>query len=151
MKKSQRSATFNEQMADAMGEMRSIMSSGQSPTGDGRLTVRTIEVAEPSMYDAVQVKRVRAALNVSQAVFARLIGVSDVLVRSWERGAREPAPIARRLLDQIRAHPGQFAQFVQSSSQSTQAGRGNPPRNRARKAGSRTRVSHHKRNGKRAA
>ena len=82
MNKSSRSEAFGEQMAQAMAELRAIMSSGKSPTGDGRLTIRTIEVSEPSTYDARKVRKVRAALNVSQAVFARLIGVSDVLVRS---------------------------------------------------------------------
>jgi putative transcriptional regulator len=116
MSKSQRVPTFRQQMAQAMDELRSIMSAGESPTGNGRLTARTIEVAEPSVYDARKVKKVRSDLNVSQAVFAKLIGVSHVLVRSWERGAREPAPIARRLLDQIRAHPAQFAQLVHAPS-----------------------------------
>ncbi len=112
MNKSTRSTAFGEQMAQAMAELRAIVSSGQSPTGDGRLTVRTIEVAEPSTYDGHKIKKVRTTLNVSQAVFARLLGVSDVLVRSWERGARQPAPIARRLLDQIRAYPAQFVRLV---------------------------------------
>jgi DNA-binding transcriptional regulator YiaG len=44
-------------------------------------------------------------MGVSQAVFARLLGVSVVLVKSWEAGTREPSPLARRLLDTIRANP----------------------------------------------
>ena len=113
MKKKPRSATFGEQMAQSMAELREIMAAGASPTANGRLTARTIEVAEPSAYDARGVKKVRDALNVSQAVFAQLLGVSDVLVRSWERGARSPAPVARRLMDQIREHPEQFSTLVQ--------------------------------------
>ena len=112
MKKTTAVKSFNEQMTEAMTELRSIMAAGESPSGNGRLTVRTIEVEEPSQYDARDVKETRAVLNVSQSVFAQLVGVSDVLVRSWERGVRSPAPIARRLLDQIRAHPDQFATLV---------------------------------------
>jgi DNA-binding transcriptional regulator YiaG len=137
MNKSPRSAPFGRQMAQAMAELRSIISEGRTPTGDGRLTVRAIEVAEPSVYDAKKIKRVRSAMNVSQAVFARLVGVSDVLVRSWERGARQPAPIARRLLDQIRTHPDQFARLVHASAEG--------------KSFSRTRTGHGRRNGKKAA
>jgi DNA-binding transcriptional regulator YiaG len=37
----------------------------------------------------------------SQAVFANLMGVSLVLVQSWEQGVRTPAPMACRLLDEI--------------------------------------------------
>jgi putative transcriptional regulator len=137
MKQNMRSDSFTEQMARSMAEMKSIMSAGESPTGDGRLTVRTIRVAEPGEYDAKRIKKVRAVLNVSQAVFARLIGVSDVLVRSWERGARNPAPVARRLLDQIRAHPSQFVQLVQNSP--------------IRKSNGRVRGGFGKRDGRRAA
>jgi putative transcriptional regulator len=112
MKKSTRSATFSEQMSQSMAELRAIITAGASPTANGRLTARTIEVAEPSPYDAKGVRKVRDALNVSQAVFAQLLGVSDVLVRSWERGVRAPAPVARRLLDQIREHPSNFSKLV---------------------------------------
>jgi putative transcriptional regulator len=112
MKKKQAVATFRDQMIDSMAELRAIIAAGASPSDDGRLTVHTVEVAEPSNYDANDVRKIRNDLNVSQAVFAQMVGVSDVLVRSWERGVRAPAPIARRLLDQIRAHPGQFARLV---------------------------------------
>jgi putative transcriptional regulator len=102
-------------MAQSMAELRSIILRGQSPTANGRLTARTIEVAEPSACSARKIKQIRNLLNVSQSVFARIVGVSDVLVRSWERGARQPSPIARRLLDQIHRYPGQFMPLVHSS------------------------------------
>ena len=119
-----RAATFREQMAQGMGELQAIMDAGQSPTADGRLTARAIEVAQPAAYDAAAVRRARASLNVSQAIFASLLGVSDVLVRSWERGVREPAPVARRLLDQIREHPAQFARLIRRTDV---AGHGTSP------------------------
>jgi putative transcriptional regulator len=112
MKKSSSTSTFKEQMAGSMAELRAIMDTKASPSNNGRLTVRTIEVVEPSNYRAKDVKKIREELNVSQAVFARLVGVSDVLVRSWERGVREPAPVARRLLDQMRAYPDRFIVLV---------------------------------------
>jgi putative transcriptional regulator len=113
--KSKRSDLFSQQISQSVAEFRAIMSAGQSPAADDRLTVRTLDVIESTAYDSNRVKKLRKSLNVSQAVFARLVGVSAVLVRSWERGARRPAPIARRLLDQIRAHPEQFADLVQIS------------------------------------
>jgi putative transcriptional regulator len=112
MKKTPAVSSFRKQMSQSMAELRAIMVSGASPTFNDRLTARTIEVAEPSLYDAKRIKQIREKLNVSQSVFAKVVGVSDVLVRSWERGAREPAPIARRLLDQISAHPEQFVNLV---------------------------------------
>jgi len=97
--------SFREQIAQSMADLDAIMKTGQSFSGDNRFTVRTIRVAEPGVYRPNKLRAVRKELGVSQAVFAQLLGVSQVLVRSWERGAREPAPIARRLLDVLRANP----------------------------------------------
>jgi DNA-binding transcriptional regulator YiaG len=138
MNKDSRTESFGRQMAHAMGELRSIMSRGQSPSANGRLTARTIEVAEPSAYNARRIKQTRAMLNVSQTVFARIVGVSDVLVRSWERGVRQPAPIARRLLDQIRRYPAQFSPLVHPSSRKVSTA-------------ARARAAHIKRSGRKAA
>lgn len=97
--------SFREQMAQSMAELVSIMDRGQSFSGDGRFTVRTVRVVEPGIYRPGAVRAARRRLGVSQAVFAQLLGVSQVLVRSWERGARTPAAVACRLLDLIREHP----------------------------------------------
>ena len=50
----------------------------------------------------------RERLGVSQGVFAHLLGVSVVLVKSWEGGVRKPSPMARRLMDTIQADPGEM-------------------------------------------
>jgi putative transcriptional regulator len=73
-------------------------------------TVRTVELPEePGEYDSSAVRATRSKLKVSQAVFARLLGVSTILVRSWESGARVPSRLARRLLDEIRRDPARWA------------------------------------------
>jgi putative transcriptional regulator len=118
-----RPQAFSRQMARAAAELRSIMSKGQSPTGNGRLSVRSVEVAEPSEYDAGRLKDLRVSLNLSQAAFARIMGVSDVLVRSWERGVRRPALMARRLLDQVREHPDQFIKLMRTAPHLSAAAR----------------------------
>jgi DNA-binding transcriptional regulator YiaG len=112
MKKGKNVDSFRDQMALAVVELQSIVKSKATPTDNGRLTIRTYAVDEPADYGAKDVKKIRTTLNVSQAVFARMVGVSDVLVRSWENGARVPAPVARRLLDQMSAHPEQFSGLV---------------------------------------
>src|SRR5207244_5992252 len=106
----------------------SIMARGQSPSGDGRFTLRTVQVIEPGNHDARSVRRTREALNLSQALFAQLLGVSPALVRAWELGTRRPAAIARRLLDQVRADPKSFAALVRATRSVT------PPTSRRRKA-----------------
>ncbi len=111
MKKS-RVPSLRDQLLGSMADLKSIMDGNQSLSGNGRFTIRTIEIEEPQSYDASSVEATRAKLNVSQSVFARMLGVSDALVRSWERGARQPAPIACRLLDQMRRHPEQFRSLI---------------------------------------
>jgi DNA-binding transcriptional regulator YiaG len=83
---------------------------GSLEAGDEIGTVRTVELPdEPGRYDADAVRATRAMLKASQAVFARLLGVSTILVRSWESGVRVPSRLARRLLDEIHRDPARWA------------------------------------------
>jgi DNA-binding transcriptional regulator YiaG len=71
-------------------------------------TVRTIEIPDPTPYDAKAVRRIRHRLVVSQAVFAHLLGVSVQLVEHWEQGIRKPQPMACRLLEEINRDATEF-------------------------------------------
>ena len=51
---------------------------------------------------------VRELIGASQEVFAQLLAVSPMTVRSWEQGLRQPSPIARRFLDEIAMSPDHF-------------------------------------------
>jgi putative transcriptional regulator len=59
----------------------------------------------PRPYGPADVRRVRDLLGMSQALFARFLGVGANTVRSWEQGTRPPMPIARRFLAEIEADP----------------------------------------------
>jgi putative transcriptional regulator len=63
------------------------------------VTVRRVDVLPPRTYGERDVQRVRERLGLSQAVFANLLGASVSTVRAWERGARKPSEMARRLLE----------------------------------------------------
>jgi DNA-binding transcriptional regulator YiaG len=81
-----------------------------------KFTVRTVRVVpDPANYDAADVRRTRELVGASQPIFARMLGVSAALVRSWECGQRKPAPIARRLLDVIRANPSNWRKMVEAA------------------------------------
>ena len=81
-----------------------------------KYTVRTVRVVpEPGEYGAAEVRHAREQVGVSQAVFARMLGVSAALVRSWECGQRKPAPIARRLLDVVRSNPSNWRAMVNAA------------------------------------
>ncbi|MBU1170430.1 MAG: DNA-binding transcriptional regulator [Proteobacteria bacterium] len=47
------------------------------------------------------VKRIRKANHVSQAVFAAFLGIGKTTVQQWEMGQKKPSGAARRLLDLI--------------------------------------------------
>jgi DNA-binding transcriptional regulator YiaG len=76
---------------------------------ESKYTVRNVRVIpEPSPYPPMRVRAVRELIGASQEVFAQLLAVSPMTVRSWEQGLRQPSPIARRFLDEIEMAPGHF-------------------------------------------
>ncbi len=72
------------------------------------VTARKVDVVPPPMYADKDVRRVRQQLGLSQAVFASLIGASASTVRAWERGARKPSDMARRLMSLAEREPKVF-------------------------------------------
>ena len=74
------------------------------------LTVRHVgSIPEPRERRPNDVKRLRTStLKVSQAVFARLLGVSPKLVEAWESGRNAPAGPVRRLFELIERDPADF-------------------------------------------
>ena len=98
--------TVARRIAQGMAELEHVMASGRSPRDV--FTMRTVEIASPATYGARQVRATRNRLNVSQAVFAKLLGVSAELVEHWEQGVCLPRGIARRLLDEINHDPADF-------------------------------------------
>jgi putative transcriptional regulator len=78
-----------------------------------RFRVRVVEIPEPTPHTANTVRAIRDQLGVSQATFAKLVGVSTILVQSWEQGVRMPSSLAGRLLDTIAANPLGWLDTVQ--------------------------------------
>ena len=76
------------------------------------VTVRDVDVVPPPEYRERDVQRVRERLGLSQAVFADLLGASASAVRAWERGAREPSDMARRLLELAERRPDIFEEAL---------------------------------------
>lgn len=60
---------------------------------------------KPRSYRPEDVKRIRKLLCVSQALFARFLGVATRTVRSWEQGESAPSDMACRFMDEIRHDP----------------------------------------------
>ncbi len=83
--------------------MQSLLDDMQSGKG---ITVRevTIDMTIPDL-SADDVRAIRESLGLSQTLFAEFLGASTSAVRAWERGAKNPTPMARRFLDSIRTDP----------------------------------------------
>lgn len=54
---------------------------------------------------ASNVAQIRKSLNVSQSVFAQMLGVSRYTVLKWENGSRKPDGASARLLEIAATHP----------------------------------------------
>jgi len=68
--------------------------------GEGPATIHEIEVPEPD------VRAIRARTGLSQAAFARSIGVAKGTLLNWEQRRRRPEGPARVLLALIDKDPG---------------------------------------------
>jgi DNA-binding transcriptional regulator YiaG len=92
------------EIIEALTELAEVIESGEPLRS--RFTVRTASVPdEPRVYNAAGVQGTRRKIGASQPLFAKLIGVSTVLVQHWESGQRTPAPWACRLLDEMNRVP----------------------------------------------
>lgn len=101
---------------------------------EAKYTVRRVRViAAPSHYPPERVRAVRGLIGASQEVFAQLLAVSPITIRSWEQGVRRPSPIARRFLDEIEMAPSHFQGRILTASVDS------APSTRARESGGRVR------------
>jgi len=95
--------TAGEGLIKSLSEIRDSLKAGERP--EERFTMRTVDLdLEPFDYTAEDVKETRDKLRASQAVFAKLLGVSVKTVQSWEQGMAPPT-MACRLLDLINEDP----------------------------------------------
>ena len=81
-----------KRLASSVGQMDEIVRGERKP-------------ARAFSVDAVMVKEIRAATDLSQARFARLIQVGVGTLRNWEQGRRQPTGPAKALLRAIQNDP----------------------------------------------
>lgn len=94
---------------DAEELLRVVEETRDHVLGRKRITMRTTDVKLPKIKETMkssEVVAIRNALNVSQAVFARILNVPVVTEVSWEKGRRSPSGAALRLLQIAKKHPG---------------------------------------------
>jgi len=74
----------------------------------GKITLRTTDVEipdEPRDISPAEIVCLRQQIGASQAVFARMLGISRDTEISWEQGRRKPSGAARRLLEIAERQP----------------------------------------------
>jgi DNA-binding transcriptional regulator YiaG len=99
-KQTTRKDSFGQAVIDSMRQFLDAAKRGEP------ITARKVKLdLEPRAYGRAAVKELRATLNVSQAMFAKLLAVSVKLVQGWESGSHKPSPLACRLLDEISIDP----------------------------------------------
>ena len=101
----------------------------------GKRSLRTTTLPlPPKPLNARAVKRLRASLHASQAVFARYLNVSTKLVQAWEANRRTPEGPALVLLH-IAARQPQLIERVRQDAASDQPRQARPRRDRQQAAG----------------
>lgn len=68
------------------------------------ITLREVEalcLPKKRSYRPEDIRRIRTACHVSQAVFAALLGIGKTTVQQWEQGQKKPSGAAQRLLDLV--------------------------------------------------
>ena len=71
-----------------------------------KFTVRRVTLdLQPTPYDPELVLQTRLQLGLSQALFAKFLGVAKSTVQKWEQGWTEPSDMACRFMDEIRSNP----------------------------------------------
>lgn len=84
----------NEMFTELLGSAREALEHAQ-----GKRSLRTTTLPlPPKPLNGRAVKRLRATLHASQAVFARYLNVSTKLVQAWEANRRNPEGPALVLL-----------------------------------------------------
>ena len=72
----------------------------------GGFDLRKTELpARPKPLKPAAIRALRASLNASQALLARLLNVSSNAVESWEQGIREPRQATLKLLHIAKKNP----------------------------------------------
>lgn len=105
MKRPAKPPTFFDQLKGGLDECLAFTR--------GELALRTAVVASSAPQISPQeIARLRKALDMSQAVFARVLNVSVKTVRNWELGERKPTQAAVRLLQVLKAEPNLVCQVA---------------------------------------
>lgn len=98
--------TANHMSDELFGELiQSLDQALQFSRGEQINARLTVLPAPPNPMSKREIINLRQRLNLSQAVFARLLNVSVKTLQAWEQGLRVPSDAALKLLTVAKQHP----------------------------------------------
>ena len=87
-------------------DLRQALADAALCEGGKPVDLRTKEIPPPPRpLKPAEIRKIRLALNASQALFARFLNVSPNTVESWEQGVRQPDQAALKLLTIAKKYP----------------------------------------------
>lgn len=74
---------------------------------NGKISARksALSIVPLKKYSSKDIKRIRNSTELSQTLFAKIMGVSNKTVEAWESGRNHPDGAATRLLQLIEVNP----------------------------------------------
>ena len=93
------------------GIMRGLQEMLEHSQGKKKLRSNYVSTTPPKVYTAEQIRGIRDNLNMSQAFFANVLGVSKKTVESWEYGRGKPSGAAARLLTIASVDPNALKRY----------------------------------------
>lgn len=92
-------STFFDELLESVQQMDEIVKGERAPSSEFHM-------------DALAVQDIRKATGLTQAVFARSIGIEVSTLRNWEQGRREPTGPAKALLTALKNDPKNVMQAL---------------------------------------
>jgi putative transcriptional regulator len=71
----------------------------------GKIRRGQVKPSRVFRYEAIDIRKLRESVHVSQAEFAKMIGVSKDTLQNWEQGRRRPRGPAKALLRVFEKNP----------------------------------------------
>ena len=73
--------------------------------GNLKANIRTLSVTPIEEFTAAEIKEIRKNAGMTQAIFAKYLGVSLKTVEAWEAGRNQPGGAASRMLSITKKDP----------------------------------------------
>lgn len=106
---------IGDEIIEGLTEFRDTLRDGEHIAK--KFTMRQVQLElEPHEFTAEDVRDMRDIFRASQAVFAKMIGVSPSTLQNWEQGRTPPPPWARRMLELMQSDPEPWKKMLYDST-----------------------------------